>query len=175
MDISDFDIGEPTDEFGLKEGRYNMTYYESMEIENNDGWKGIRITFKVLPSNQFASATFTVRHNNPKAVEMGTNSLRSLFFAAGLDSVKNTDELEGIVISAPVKHNANGYPEVSVNIYNSDETWGQEDSALPKFVDGQDTIEKRAVSADEPAETKDEEKGSEKDASGGIQDDEIPF
>lgn len=175
MDISDFDIGEPTDEFGLKEGRYNMTYYESMEIENNDGWKGIRITFKVLPSNQFASATFTVRHNNPKAVEMGTNSLRSLFFAAGLDSVKNTDELEGIVVSAPVKHNREGYPEVKVNIYNSDETWGQEDSGLPVFDVIPDEVEKQTVAADEPAETKDEEKESKEDASDEIQDDEIPF
>ncbi|MAV07649.1 MAG: hypothetical protein CMQ88_00395 [Gammaproteobacteria bacterium] len=174
MDISEFDIGQPTDEFGLKEGRYNMTYYESMEIENNDGWKGIRITFKVLPSNQFASATFTVQHKNPKAVEMGTNSLRSLFFAAGLDSVKNTEELDGLVISAPVKHNTNGYPEVSVNIYNSDETWGQEDSNLPKFANGQSEAE-LPLAADEPAETKEEEKETKKDPSGDIQDDEIPF
>tara|TARA_R100000995_G_C3475252_1_gene120568 strand:+ start:34 stop:558 length:525 start_codon:yes stop_codon:yes gene_type:complete len=174
MDISEFDIGQPTDEFGLKEGRYNMTYYESMEIENNDGWKGIRITFKVLPSNQFASATFTVQHKNPKAVEMGTNSLRSLFFAAGLDSVKNTEELDGLVISAPVKHNTNGYPEVSVNIYNSDETWGQEDSNLPKFANGQSETE-LPLAADEPAETKEEEKETKKDPSGDIQDDEIPF
>tara|TARA_E500000318_G_scaffold20607_2_gene21174 strand:+ start:434 stop:958 length:525 start_codon:yes stop_codon:yes gene_type:complete len=174
MDISEFDIGQPTDEFGLKEGRYNMTYYESMEIENNDGWKGIRITFKVLPSNQFASATFTVQHKNPKAVEMGTNSLRSLFFAAGLDSVKNTEELDGLVISAPVKHNTNGYPEVSVNIYNSDETWGQEDSNLPKFANGQSEAE-LPLAADEPAETKEEEKETKKDASDEIQDDEIPF
>lgn len=174
MDISEFDIGQPTDEFGLKEGRYNMTYYESMEIENNDGWKGIRITFKVLPSNQFASATFTVQHKNPKAVEMGTNSLRSLFFAAGLDSVKNTEELDGLVISAPVKHNTNGYPEVSVNIYNSDETWGQEDSNLPKFANGQSEAE-LPIAADEPAETKEEEKETKKDPSGDIQDDEIPF
>lgn len=174
MDISEFDIGQPTDEFGLKEGRYNMTYYESMEIENNDGWKGIRITFKVLPSNQFASATFTVHHKNPKAVEMGTNSLRSLFFAAGLDSVKNTEELDGLVISAPVKHNTNGYPEVSVNIYNSDETWGQEDSNLPKFANGQSEAE-LPLAADEPAETKEEEKETKKDASDEIQDDEIPF
>jgi hypothetical protein len=174
MDISEFDIGQPTDEFGLKEGRYNMTYYESMEIENNDGWKGIRITFKVLPSNQFASATFTVQHKNPKAVEMGTNSLRSLFFAAGLDSVKNTEELDGLVISAPVKHNTNGYPEVSVNIYNSDETWGQEDSNLPKFANGQSEAE-LPIAADEPAETKEEEKETKKDASDEIQDDEIPF
>tara|TARA_R100000773_G_scaffold16907_1_gene15420 strand:+ start:16 stop:540 length:525 start_codon:yes stop_codon:yes gene_type:complete len=174
MDISEFDIGEPTDEFGLKEGRYNMTYYESMEIENNDGWKGIRITFKVLPSNQFASATFTVQHKNPKAVEMGTNSLRSLFFAAGLDSVKNTEELDGLIISAPVKHNTNGYPEVSVNIYNSDETWGQEDSSLPRFANGQGETE-LPMAADEPAETKEEEKETKKDTSGDIQDDEIPF
>tara|TARA_R100000988_G_scaffold74998_1_gene39538 strand:+ start:1532 stop:2056 length:525 start_codon:yes stop_codon:yes gene_type:complete len=174
MDISEFDIGQPTDEFGLKEGRYNMTYYESMEIENNDGWKGIRITFKVLPSNQFASATFTVQHKNPKAVEMGTNSLRSLFFAAGLDSVKNTEELDGLVISAPVKHNTNGYPEVSVNIYNSDETWGQEDSNLPKFANGQSETE-LPLAADESAETKEEEKETKKDPSGDIQDDEIPF
>jgi hypothetical protein len=174
MYISEFDIGQPTDEFGLKEGRYNMTYYESMEIENNDGWKGIRITFKVLPSNQFASATFTVQHKNPKAVEMGTNSLRSLFFAAGLDSVKNTEELDGLVISAPVKHNTNGYPEVSVNIYNSDETWGQEDSNLPKFANGQSEAE-LPIAADEPAETKEEEKETKKDASDEIQDDEIPF
>jgi len=145
-----------------------------MEIENNDGWKGIRITFKVLPSNQFASATFTVQHKNPKAVEMGTNSLRSLFFAAGLDSVKNTEELDGLVISAPVKHNTNGYPEVSVNIYNSDETWGQEDSNLPKFANGQSEAE-LPLAADEPAETKEEEKETKKDPSGDIQDDEIPF
>jgi hypothetical protein len=145
-----------------------------MEIENNDGWKGIRITFKVLPSNQFASATFTVQHKNPKAVEMGTNSLRSLFFAAGLDSVKNTEELDGLVISAPVKHNTNGYPEVSVNIYNSDETWGQEDSNLPKFANGQSEAE-LPIAADEPAETKEEEKETKKDASDEIQDDEIPF
>ena len=149
MDITSWDLDTIPEEKELKEGRYVMEYHDAEVIDNDKGWQAIKITFRVKDSGNFVGCTFTMEANNPKAVEIGKGSFNALVKAAGLTSMKDTDELKGKFISAEVGFNDNGYPIIKDNY---GKTW-------------------QAV---EETKSSPEPKVEEEESS-GIIDDEIPF
>ena len=115
MDITSWDLDAIPEEEELKEGRHVMEYHDAEVIGNDNGWQAIKVTFKIKDSGNFVGCTFTMEANNPKAVEIGKGSFNALVKAAGLTSMKDTDELKGKFISAEVGFNDNGYPIIKDN------------------------------------------------------------
>ena len=101
--------------------------------------------FAVEGKSAFVPCTFTVASNNPKAVDIGKQSLAMLANAAGLTQLKDTDDLKGKVVSVEVKHNDRGYPEV-------DDSFGRNWSAVEKKVSATKVEPKKA---DEEGDTSD--------------------
>ena len=149
MDVTSWDLDAIPEEEELKEGRHVMEYHDAEVIDNDKGWQAIKITFRLKDSGNFVGCTFTMQANNPKAVEIGKGSFNALVKAAGLTSMKDTDELKGKFISAEVGFNDNGYPIIKDNY---GKTW-------------------QAV---EDTKSSPEPKVEEEESS-GIIDDEIPF
>ncbi len=150
MDVTSWDLDSIPEEKELKEGRYVMEYHDAEVIDNDKGWQAIKITFRLKDSGNFVPCTFTMESSNPKAIEIGKGSFNALVKAAGLTSMKDTDELKGKFISAEVGFNDNGYPIVKDDY---GKTWqaveATKSSAKPKV--------------------------EEEEESSGIVDDEIPF
>ena len=70
--------------------------------------------------------------DNPKAVDIGNNSLLLLMNAMGVSSLKNTDELIGKSVSAELIRAESGYLEIDEQFGKTWQTVGdtpQEDSA----------------------------------------------
>ena len=147
MDLSNYDLEVDTsmEKDVLAPGRYNVSYVSAEEISGKNGWVAVKILFAVEGKSAFVPCTFTVASNNPKAVDIGKQSLAMLANAAGLTQLKDTDDLKGKVVSVEVKHNDRGYPEV-------DDSFGRNWSAVEKKVSATKVEPKKA---DEEGDTSD--------------------
>ena len=151
MDITSWDLDTIPEEKELKEGRHVMEYYDSEYVTGKNGWGAIRILFKTKETGTIVSCKFSMEHDtNTQTIEIGKKSLKALANAAGVTAMKDTEELKGKLISALVKFNSNGYPEVNDEM---GKTWqsAEETKSSPK------------------------PKVEEEEESSGIVDDEIPF
>lgn len=68
--------------------------------------------FEVDGTTINVSNTFTMGSDNPKAVDIGQNSLMLFMNAVGLNSMKNTDQLVGKSVSAELVRAESGYLEI---------------------------------------------------------------
>ena len=116
MDLSEYDLSvKALENEALEPGRYNVSYVSAEEVSNGDGWVAVKILFSVEGTTQFVPCTFTVACKNPKAVEIGQQSLALLANAAGLTQLKDTEELKDKPVSVEIINNEGGYPEVNDN------------------------------------------------------------
>ena len=108
MDLTQFNGGEAFDTANsngsggssLEPGRYTLHYAGSDMIEGKNNWKALKMLFEVDGTTINVSNTFTMGSDNPKAVDIGQNSLMLFMNAVGLNSMKNTDQLVGKAVSA---------------------------------------------------------------------------
>ncbi len=119
MDLSNYEISSASNEEAIKPGRYTLEYISDEMVEGGtNGWVALKATFKVkTEGTYFVTATYALEHKNPKVVEIGLDKLAKLAKACGLDSLKNSEELIGKMVSAEVVLNKNGYPEVNGEDY----------------------------------------------------------
>jgi len=68
--------------------------------------------FEVDGTTINVSNTFTMGSDNPKAVDIGQNSLMLFMNAVGVNSMKNTDQLIGKAVSAELIRAESGYLEI---------------------------------------------------------------
>lgn len=96
----------------LEPGRYILHYAGSDMIEGKNNWKALKMLFEVDGTTINVSNTFTMASDNPKAVDIGQNSLMLFMNAVGLNSMKNTDQLVGKSVSAELVRAESGYLEI---------------------------------------------------------------
>ena len=147
MDLSNYDLEVDTsmEKDVLAPGKYNVSYVSAEEITGKNGWVAVKMLFAVEGKSAFVPCTFTVASNNPKAVDVGKQSLAMLANAAGLTQLKDTDDLKGKTVSVEVKHNERGYPEI-------DDNYGKNWQAVEKKVSATKVEPKKA---DEEEDTSD--------------------
>tara|TARA_E500000318_G_C3414078_1_gene154719 strand:- start:117 stop:566 length:450 start_codon:yes stop_codon:yes gene_type:complete len=144
MDLSNYDLNVDMsmEKDVLAPGRYNVSYVSAEEITGKNGWVAIKMVFAVEGKSAFVPCTFTVASNNPKAVDVGKQSLAMLANAAGLSQLKNTEDLKGKTVAVEVKHNERGYAEIDDNYGKNWQAVAKKVSdtkAEPKQADEEDT------------------------------------
>ena len=144
MDLSNYDLNVDMsmEKDVLAPGRYNVSYVSAEEITGKNGWVAIKMVFAVEGKSAFVPCTFTVASNNPKAVDVGKQSLAMLANAAGLSQLKNTEDLKGKTVAVEVKHNERGYAEIDDNYGKNWQAVAKKVSATkaePKQADEEDT------------------------------------
>ena len=120
MDLTQFSGGEAFDTANsngsggssLEPGRYILHYAGSDMIEGKNNWKALKMLFEVDGTTINVSNTFTMESDNPKAVNIGQNSLMLFMNAVGVNSMKNTDQLIGKAVSAELIRADSGYLEI---------------------------------------------------------------
>ena len=120
MDLTQFNGGEAFDianangsgGSSLEPGRYILHYAGSDMIEGKNNWKALKMLFEVDGTTINVSNTFTMGSDNPKAVDIGQNSLMLFMNAVGVNSMKNTDQLIGKAVSAELIRADSGYLEI---------------------------------------------------------------
>ena len=120
MDLTQFNGGEAFDTANtngsggssLEPGRYILHYAGSDMIEGKNNWKALKMLFEVDGTTINVSNTFTMGSDNPKAVDIGQNSLMLFMNAVGVNSMKNTDQLIGKAVSAELIRADSGYLEI---------------------------------------------------------------
>ena len=120
MDLTQFNGGEAFDianangsgGSSLEPGRYILHYAGSDMIEGKNNWKALKMLFEVEGTTINVSNTFTMGSDNPKAVDIGQNSLMLFMNAVGVNSMKNTDQLIGKSVSAELIRADSGYLEI---------------------------------------------------------------
>jgi len=120
VDLTQFNDGEAFDTANangsggssLEPGRYTLHYAGSDMIEGKNNWKALKMLFEVDGTTINVSNTFTMGSDNPKAVDIGQNSLMLFMNAVGLNSMKNTDQLVGKSVSAELVRAESGYLEI---------------------------------------------------------------
>jgi len=103
----------------IEPGQYMMQYQDETQLENNNGWVGIKILFQILGpkhKGRLVSGLFTVANaNSSKSVEIGKTELSALASACGLTSLKNTEDFRGKPFNGMVKLNDKNYAELDSN------------------------------------------------------------
>tara|TARA_R100000781_G_scaffold52763_1_gene34547 strand:- start:425 stop:892 length:468 start_codon:yes stop_codon:yes gene_type:complete len=109
-----FDIANANGSGGssLEPGRYILHYAGSDIIEGKNNWKALKMLFEVDGTTINVSNTFTMGSDNPKAIDIGQNSLMLLMNAMGVNSMKNADELIGKSVCAELIRADSGYLEI---------------------------------------------------------------
>jgi uncharacterized membrane protein YukC len=145
MDLSNYDleVDATLEQEALQPGKYNVSYVSAEEISGKNGWVAIKMLFSVEGTNHFVPCTFTVGSNNPKAIDIGRQSLAMLANAAGLTELKNTEDLKGKVVSVEVKNNESGYAEI-------DDNYGKNWQAVEKKAVAKKVTPKKAEPEDDP-------------------------
>ena len=152
MDLSNYQISSVSNEEAIKPGRYTLEYISDEMVEGGtNGWKALKVTFRVkAEGSYFVTTTFALEHNNPKVVEIGLDKLAKLARACGLDSLKNSDELVGKLVSAEVVLNKNGYPEVNGEDYGKTYQPVKQDAAPKKVVANKSESDEEEDTSDIP-------------------------
>ena len=133
MDLTQFNGGEAFDianangsgGSSLEPGRYTLHYAGSDMIEGKNNWKALKMLFEVDGTTINVSNTFTMGSGNPKAVDIGQNSLMLFMNAVGLNSMKNTDQLVGKSVSAELIRGDSGYLEIKEDFGKTWEVVGE--------------------------------------------------
>ena len=109
-----FDIANANGSGGssLEPGRYILHYAGSDVIEGKNNWKALKMLFEVDGTTINVSNTFTMGSDNPKAIDIGQNSLMLLMNAMGVNSMKNADQLIGKSVCAELIRADSGYLEI---------------------------------------------------------------
>ena len=120
MDITEFNIEAGVDGSSggekIKPGRYNLEYKGSDMIENDRGWKALKIMFDVEGEIVSVSHAFTmVNPNSEKQAEIGKQSLALMFNAMGVTTIKDTDELVNKKVNVELVYGEKGYLEIQDN------------------------------------------------------------
>ena len=120
MDITEFNIEAGVDGSSggekIKPGRYNLEYKGSDMIENDRGWKALKIMFDVEGEIVSVSHAFTmVNPNSEKQAEIGKQSLALMFNAMGVTTIKDTDELVNKKVNVELIYGEKGYLEIQDN------------------------------------------------------------
>ena len=120
MDITEFNIEAGVDGSSggekIKPGRYNLEYKGSDMIENDRGWKALKIMFDVEGEIVNVSHAFTmVNPNSEKQAEIGKQSLALMFNAMGVTTIKDTDELVNKKVNVELVYGEKGYLEIQDN------------------------------------------------------------
>jgi len=120
MDLTEFNIEAGVDSSSggerIKPGRYNLEYKGSDMIENDKGWKALKIMFDVEGEIVNVNHAFTMANpNSEKQVEIGKQSLSMMFNAMGVTTIKDTDELVNKKVSVELVYGEKGYLEIQDN------------------------------------------------------------
>jgi hypothetical protein len=127
-DLTDYniDLDEPSSSSGgskLEEGRYNLDYAgdpEDDEVPGRNGYLGMKILFEIQGTTIIVSALFTLKHNDPKNVEIGRECIKKFAKACGLSGgLKHTNQLINKSVSCELKRNDRGYLEIADNFGNA--------------------------------------------------------
>jgi len=120
----------------VKPGRYNFEYAGSEELQNDKGWKALKIHFDVEGEIIKVSHAFTmVNPNSAKQVEIGKQSLMKMLNAMGVSSIKNSDELLGKKVEGELVVGEKGYLEIKDDFGNGWKAYGStatKENADPK-------------------------------------------
>jgi len=120
----------------VKPGRYNFEYAGSEELQNDKGWKALKIHFDVEGEIIKVSHAFTmVNPNSAKQVEIGKQSLMKMLNAMGVSSIKNSNELLGKKVEGELVVGEKGYLEIKDDFGNGWKAYGStatKENADPK-------------------------------------------
>jgi hypothetical protein len=120
----------------VKPGRYNFEYAGSDELQNDKGWKALKIHFDVEGEIIKVSHAFTmVNPNSAKQVEIGKQSLMKMLNAMGVSSIKNSNELLGKKVEGELVVGEKGYLEIKDDFGNGWKAYGStstKENADPK-------------------------------------------
>ena len=109
----------------VKPGRYNFEYAGSEELQNDKGWKALKIHFDVEGEIIKVSHAFTmVNPNSAKQVEIGKQSLMKMLNAMGVSSIKNSNELLGKKVEGELVVGEKGYLEIKDDFGNGWKAYG---------------------------------------------------
>mgnify|MGYP000153065389 CR=1 FL=1 len=109
----------------VKPGRYNFEYAGSEELQNDKGWKALKIHFDVEGEIIKVSHAFTmVNPNSAKQVEIGKQSLMKMLNAMGVSSIKNSNELLGKKVEGVLVVGEKGYLEIKDDFGNGWKAYG---------------------------------------------------
>lgn len=120
----------------VKPGRYNFEYAGSEELQNNNGWRALKIHFEVEGEIIKVSHAFTMANpKSEKQVEIGKQSFMKMLNAMGVSSIKNSDELLGKKVEGELVVGEKGYLEIKDDFGNGWKAYGStatKENADPK-------------------------------------------
>ena len=128
----------------VKPGRYNLEYAGSEELQNDKGWKALKIHFDVEGEIIKVSHAFTmVNPNSAKQVEIGKQSFMKMLNAMGVSSIKNSDELLGKKVEGELVVGDKGYLEIADNFGNGWKPYGS--TTAKENVDPKEVLPKEEI------------------------------
>ena len=140
----------------IKPGRYNFEYAGSEELQNDKGWKALKIHFDVEGEIIKVSHAFTmVNPNSAKQVEIGKQSFMKMLNAMGVASIKNSDELLGKKVEGELVVGEKGYLEIADNFGNGWKAYGS--TKANEHADPKDVLPKEDKEEMFPSDVEDED------------------